>query len=171
MRWCPKKLELGLPALAFFPPYLLHDFIGDVARWLRPSVRMPFFQGRNENAPSNQPPFLLGKILDKAGHDPRHRLPAVAHHYLFAVSHELDVGAELRFQVANIHCPHRLSITDMTKLVISGINRLKSLGQLGPGPDSESEAQTRAALTRINLRGRTCQDAVKENRQPPLVIK
>jgi hypothetical protein len=107
-------------ALAFFPPYLLHDLIGDISRWFRPGSPKPVFQGGSEDAPGNQPPFLLGKILYTAWHDPRHRLAAVAHHYFFAPSHTLDMRAELGFQVANIHRSHASIVTDLTKLVMSG---------------------------------------------------
>jgi hypothetical protein len=41
-----------------------------------------------------------------AGNDPRHGLIAVAHKYLFAVANELNMGAELSFQIADIDSSH-----------------------------------------------------------------
>ena len=53
-----------------------------------------------------------------AGNDPRHGLIAVAHKYLFAVANELNMGAELSFQIADIDGSHASIMDDMTMLVI-----------------------------------------------------
>jgi hypothetical protein len=53
-----------------------------------------------------------------AGNDPRHGLFAVAHKHLFAVPDELNMGAELRFQIADIDGSHAAIIADVTMLVI-----------------------------------------------------
>jgi hypothetical protein len=52
------------------------------------------------------------------GNDPRHGLIAVAHKYLFAVANELNMGAELSFQIADIDSSHAAIIADVTMLVI-----------------------------------------------------
>jgi hypothetical protein len=53
-----------------------------------------------------------------AGNDPRHGLIAIAHKYLFAVANELNMGAELSFQIADIDSSHAAIIADVTMLVI-----------------------------------------------------
>jgi hypothetical protein len=53
-----------------------------------------------------------------AGNNSRHGLIAVAHKYLFAVKNELNMGAELRFQIADIDSSHAAIIADVTMLVI-----------------------------------------------------
>jgi glycerate kinase len=53
-----------------------------------------------------------------AGNDSRHGLIAVAHKYLFAVANELNMGAELSFQIADIDSSHAAIIADVTMLVI-----------------------------------------------------
>jgi hypothetical protein len=53
-----------------------------------------------------------------AGNDPRHGLIAIAHKYLFAVANELNMGAELSFQIADIDSFHAAIIADVTMLVI-----------------------------------------------------
>jgi hypothetical protein len=53
-----------------------------------------------------------------AGHDSCHRLVAIADQHLFAIPHELDMGAEPRFQIADIYGPHAAIIVNMTMLVI-----------------------------------------------------
>jgi hypothetical protein len=62
--WYPKRPDSALPAFPFFPPYLLHCFIGKIPWRLRPrDRRRPFLQGWYENATSNQSLLLLGAIL------------------------------------------------------------------------------------------------------------
>ncbi len=75
-------------------------------------------QGWGENATGNQSLLLLGVIGETAGHNPSHRLVTVANQYLFAVSYELDVSAELRLQIADIDGSHVAVIADVTMLVI-----------------------------------------------------
>ena len=53
-----------------------------------------------------------------ARNDARHRLVAVAYQDLFAVLDELNMGAEPRFQVADIDGSHIAIIADVTMLVI-----------------------------------------------------
>jgi hypothetical protein len=120
-----KKTELALPAFPFFPPYLLHNLIGNISRriWLR-DRRPPFLQRSCENAAGNQSLLLLELALQKAGNDPRHRLVAVAHQHLFAVPHELNMGAQLRLQIAYIHGSHNSILADMRMLHIYFFPRL-----------------------------------------------
>ena len=56
-------------------------------------------------------------IFQTARHDSGHRCVAVANKHFFAPTHELDMGAELRFQIADIHGFHRTIIADLTNLV------------------------------------------------------
>ena len=119
MRSHPKKPNVALPAFPFFPPYLLHNLIGNISRRIWPRDRRgPFLQRRRENAAGNQSLLLLGLALQRAGNDPRDRLVAVAHQYLFAVPHELNMGTQLRLQIAYIHGSHNSILADMTMLVI-----------------------------------------------------
>jgi hypothetical protein len=60
------------------------------------------------------------------GNDPRHGLIAVAHKYLFAVPNELNMGAELRFQIADIDGSHAAIIADMTMLVICYLSSMRT---------------------------------------------
>jgi len=69
-----------------------------------------------------------------AGDDPCYRLVAITHKHLFAVPDELNMGAELRFQIANINGSHGVIIADMTMLVTSAFLLLKHAGQ-EPGRD------------------------------------
>jgi len=120
MRSCPKKPKAPLPALPFFSPYLLHDVIRNVSRWFRQgNCRDPSLQRRRENATGNQALLLFGPVVCTAGNDSRHRLVAVANQHFFAVLYELDVSAELRFQVANVYGTHTHIITNLTMLVMS----------------------------------------------------
>ena len=75
-------------------------------------------QGWGENATGNQSLLLLGAAFQTAGNDARHGLVAVAHQHLFAISDELNMGAELRFQIADIDGSHVAIIAEMTMLVI-----------------------------------------------------
>jgi len=50
-------------------------------------------------------------------HDSLHGRVAVANKHLFALTHELDMGAELRFQVADIDGFHETIMADLTNLV------------------------------------------------------
>lgn len=75
-------------------------------------------QGWGENATANQSLLLLGVAFHTAGNDPRHGLVAVAHKHLFAIPDELNMGAELRFQIADIDGSHAAIIADVTMLVI-----------------------------------------------------
>jgi len=75
-------------------------------------------QGWGENATGNQSLLLLGAAFQTAGNDARHGLVAVAYQYLFAISHELNMGAELCFQIADIDGSHVAIIADVTMLVI-----------------------------------------------------
>ena len=59
--------------------------------------------------------------MHAAGNDPRYRLVAVANQHFFALLHELDVSAELRFQVANVYGTHTHIVTNLTMLVISSV--------------------------------------------------
>jgi len=61
---------------------------------------------------------LFGPVVCTAGNDSRHRLVAVANQHFFAVLYELDVSAELRFQVADVYGTHRHIITNLTMLVM-----------------------------------------------------
>jgi hypothetical protein len=54
-----------------------------------------------------------------AGHDSRHGLVAITDNDLFAIPDELDMGAESRFQIADIYGSHAVIIANMTMLVIS----------------------------------------------------
>ena len=118
MRLYPKMPKPALPAFAFFPPYLLHDLIGNIPRRFRPRhPGRPFLQGGRENAAGNQPLLLHGVFFQTARHDSRYGLVAVANKHLFAFTHELDMGAELRFQVADIHGFHKTIIANLTMLV------------------------------------------------------
>ena len=74
--------------------------------------------GWGENATGNQSLLLLGVAFQSAGNDPRHGLVALAHQHLFAISDELNMGAELRFQIADIDRSHVAIIADVTMLVI-----------------------------------------------------
>jgi hypothetical protein len=65
--------------------------------------RRPFLERRRENATGDQSLLLLGVAFKTAGDDPRPRLVAVAHQHLFAIPDELNMGAELRLQIANIY--------------------------------------------------------------------
>ncbi len=56
-------------------------------------------------------PFLTAR------HDSRHGRVAVANKHFFALTHELDMGAELRFQIADVHGFHKTIIADLTNLV------------------------------------------------------
>jgi len=72
-----------------------------------------------------------------AGNDPRHGLIAVAHEHLFAVANQLNMGAELRFQIADIDGSRAAIIADMTMLVICYLSCLECEGKgnilrLGP---------------------------------------
>jgi hypothetical protein len=58
-------------------------------------------------------------VVYAAGNDPRYRLVAVANQHFFAVLYELDVSAELRFQVANVYGTHTHIVTNLTMLVMS----------------------------------------------------
>ncbi len=119
MRSRPKKPKAALPVFPFFAPYLLHNLIGDIPWGLWPrDRRKPFLQRRRENATGDQSLLLLGAVLKMAGNYPRYGLVAVAHQYFFAVLDELNVGAELRLQIADIHSFHTSIIADMTMLVI-----------------------------------------------------
>ena len=53
-----------------------------------------------------------------AWHDSRHRGGAITDKHLFAIPHELDMGAEARFQIADIYGFHTVIIINMTILVI-----------------------------------------------------
>jgi hypothetical protein len=53
-----------------------------------------------------------------ARHDSRYRLIAITDKHLFAIPHELDMGAESRFQIADIYGSHTAIIVNMTMLVI-----------------------------------------------------
>src|SRR5208282_6582529 len=66
----------------------------------------------------NQALLLFGPVVCTAGNDSRHRLVAVANQHFFAVLYELDVSAELRFQVADVHGTHRHIVTNLTMLVM-----------------------------------------------------
>ncbi len=57
-------------------------------------------------------------VCQAAGNDPRHGLVAVAHQHLFAILDELNMGAELRFQIADINGSHVTIILNVTMLVI-----------------------------------------------------
>jgi hypothetical protein len=57
--------------------------------------------------------------FQSARNDPRHGLVAVAHKHLFAVPDELNMGAELCFQITDIDGSHVPIIADVTVLVIS----------------------------------------------------
>ena len=59
--------------------------------------------------------------MHAAGNDPRYRLVAVANQHFFALLHELDVSAELRFQVANVYGTHTHITTNLTMLLISSV--------------------------------------------------
>jgi hypothetical protein len=61
---------------------------------------------KGENATGNQPLLLLRATFQTAGNDPRHGLIAVADKHLFAVANQLNMGAELRFQIADIDSSH-----------------------------------------------------------------
>jgi len=54
-----------------------------------------------------------------AGNDARYRLIPVANQHFFPVPHELDMGAELGLQVADIYAAHKPIVADMTMLVMS----------------------------------------------------
>jgi hypothetical protein len=71
-----------------------------------------------ENVTGNQSLLLLGVAFRPAGNDRRAGLVAVAHKHLFAVPDELNMGAELRFQIADIDGSHVSIIADVTMLVI-----------------------------------------------------
>jgi hypothetical protein len=102
----PRRPEPALPACPFFP-YLLHDLIGNIPRGLRPrDRRRPFVQGWRENATGNQSLLVLRAAFQTAGNDPRHGLIAVADKHLFAVANQLNMGAELRSQIADIDSSH-----------------------------------------------------------------
>src|SRR5580698_3388251 len=119
MRWNPKTPESGLSVFPLFLPYFLHYLIGDIPRWLRPNHRRPLcFQRRREHSPSHQSPFLLGVTFQVAGNDARHRLVPVADQYLLAVLHALQMGAETRLEVADIHRAHVSILSNMTTIVI-----------------------------------------------------
>jgi hypothetical protein len=59
---------------------------------------------------SDQPLLLRGVILKANGHDARHGLVAVTDKHLFTVPHELDMGAELRLEVTDVHGFHAAMI-------------------------------------------------------------
>jgi hypothetical protein len=56
-------------------------------------------------------------FFQTARHDSRHGLVAVANKHLFTLTHKLDMRAELRFQIADIHGFHKTIVTDLTMLV------------------------------------------------------
>jgi hypothetical protein len=115
----PERRKPALPAFPLFPPSLLHDLIGNIPRGLRPEDRRkPFVQGGRENAAGNQSLFLLGVTFQTAGNEPRHGPVAVAHKHLFAAPNDLDMGAEVRFQIADIDGPHIPIIANVTMLEI-----------------------------------------------------
>lgn len=102
-------------------------------------------QGWRENATGNQSLLLLGVAFQTAGNDPRHGLVALAHQHLFAISDELNMGAELRFQIADIDRSHVAIIADVTMLVICLFCCLECQGQgasggapMRKGPKDES---------------------------------
>src|SRR6202521_2271165 len=94
-----------------------------------------------------------------AGYDPRHGLIAVAHKYLFAVANELNMGAELSFQIADIDSSHAAIIADVTMLVIcylsSGLRGQRDHPSTGASRISvNSERTQRGAVAPIP--GRDC---------------
>ncbi len=66
----------------------------------------------------NQALLLFGSVVCTAGNHSRHRLVAVANQHFFAVLYELDVSAEVRFQVADVYGTHKHIITNLTMLVM-----------------------------------------------------
>ena len=53
-----------------------------------------------------------------AGYDSRHWLISIADQHLFAIPHDLNMGAQPRLQIADIYGSHGTIIADMTMLVI-----------------------------------------------------
>jgi len=120
----PKKRQPGLPAFPLFSPYSLHELIGNIPWRLRPgaSRRAPL-QRWGKNATGDQTLLLPGIFLSRARYNPRHRSVSIAHHYLFALAHQLDVSTEVRFQIADLHSLHACHYTvDVTMLVILSWN-------------------------------------------------
>jgi len=76
--------------------------------------------------------------FETAGNDPRHGLIAVAHKYLFAVANELNMSAELSFQIADIDSSHARNYSDVTMLVICYL----SSGMRGQGRQPQISACT-----------------------------
>jgi hypothetical protein len=76
-------------------------------------------------------------VFQTAGNDPGHGLISVAHEHLFAIANELNMGAELCFQIADIDGSHSEIVTNMTMLVIRYLSCLECEGKgnmlrLGP---------------------------------------
>src|SRR5664280_3640629 len=117
----PKKRQPGLPAFPLFSPYSLHELIGNIPWRLRPSAsRRAPLQRWGKNATGDQTLLLPGIFLSRARYNPRYRGVSIAHHYLFALAHRLDVSTEVRFQIADLHRLHGYHYTvDVTMLVIS----------------------------------------------------
>jgi len=60
----------------------------------------------------------LGRaIFHAGGHDPGYGLFAVANEQLLAFAHQLEMGAELRFQLADLYRSHDYIVPEMTKWV------------------------------------------------------
>ena len=71
-----------------------------------------------EGATSDQSLLLLRMIRETAGHNTSHRFVTVANQDLFAVLYKLDVSAQPRLEIADIHGSHNLIVAKMTMLVI-----------------------------------------------------
>jgi hypothetical protein len=81
-----------------------------------------------------------------AGNDPRYGLVAVANQDLFAVTHELNMCAKVRFQFGNINGLHEAIILKMTMLVIFYFPALEELKTAADTPASSSPADSKAVM-------------------------
>lgn len=77
-----------------------------------------------ENAASNQPLLLFGAVSKIARYDSGHCFIAITDKYLLTITDELDLGAEMRLQIADVYDFHTMIIAEVTMLDIYAQPRL-----------------------------------------------